>query len=205
MRLINSVLGFIPGGFQPFLGPRIPWTRPSFSMRQVDPRTNPATGGGRRLVHPYLDDIVYPENPSQTLGFDFDALRTIKPVLTQTEGGTALVRYPDFRDDVQITEVWDGQGGLALSIEFVRLLYQAYITPLPEGDYLGWHCPDKSPYFYFIEIIDLKIGNQTQMHLEEVGTGDETSPYMITEPVSLIFKLVSPAQAPAGVLIFLGA
>ena len=161
MRTINSVLGFEPGGFQPYLGltGRVPWTRPGFPARQSDARFRPDLGGGRRLVHPYLDPILYPEMPSKTVGFDYDVLRTVKSVLTRTQGGTSLVQYTDNRDDGIITEIFDGSGGeLRVSIEFVRALLQYLLTPLQVGDYLGWRCPDLSPYFYAIELIDVKLG-----------------------------------------------
>lgn len=201
----NRVLGFEPGAFTAFLGSRIPWTRAGFSVRNVDARiSNPSLGGGRRLVHPYFDSIVYPENPTKTVGFDYDALRTMKTVLTRTEGANALTRYPDNRDDVLISETWAG-GDLPVSVEFFRLLYQYLMTPLQVGDYIGWQPRDLSPYFYFIEIIDLKLGSGDQYHLEEVLSNQEgTAPYLLAEPMTLIFKLVQEAKAPSGVLTLLG-
>jgi hypothetical protein len=201
MRRVNSVLGFAPGAFQAFLGPRIPWTRPGWTARQKDARFFPLKGGGRRLVHPYLPDILYPEIP-RTDGFDYDVLRTVKSVLTRTEGGTALIRYPDFRDDVVITETFNAGGDLKTTVDLFRQLYEYLQTPLPDGDYLGWHCPDLSPYFYAIELIDVKLGNGTGYHLEEIGS---EQPYMTTEPLQIMFKFITEAKAPAGVLTFTGA
>ncbi len=204
MRKLNSVLGVNPGGFQAFLGldGRIPWTRPGFFARQSDARFRPDLGGGRRLVHPYLDDILYPEMPHKTMGFDYDALRTVKSVLTRTQGGTSLVQYLDNRDDVIITEVFDGaSGGLAISVEFVRKLYQYLVTPLPVGDHIGWHCPDLSPYFYLVELIDVKLGSQDTYHIEELG---DHEPYMLAEPLQIIMKTIGVAKPPAGSLVFLG-
>lgn len=203
MRTPNTLTGFLPGSFSSFfgLGDRIPWTPPGYAARQEDPRVNPVTGGGRRLVHPYLDDIVYPENPSRTSGFDVDVLRTVKSVLTRTEGGTALVRYTDLPDDVLIQETWDAGGELRVDIEFARLLYQYLITPLPVGDLIGWQPRDRSPYNYFVEIVDIKIGTNDSYHLEEVGSEE---PYMLTEPLTLIMKPVGEARAPAGILTFVG-
>ncbi len=196
----NRVLGFEPGAFTALVGSRVPWPRPGFSVRQSDPRINPATGGGRRLVHPYFDDIVYPKNPSKTVGFDYDALRTMKSVLTRTEGATSLVRYPDNRDDVVISETFD-DGDLKISVEFVRELYRYLMTALPVGDYIGWQPRDLSPYNYFVELIDVKLGGGDQYHLEELGSEE---PYLLAEPLTLIFKLVQEAKAPSGVLNFLG-
>lgn len=198
----NRLLGFEPGGFSTFLGPRIPYTRPSYSRRAVDPRTNPATGGGRRLAHPFLDDIVYPENPSRTVGFDFDVLRTMKSVLTRTEGGTALLQYPDYPNDVVITETWDAGGGLKIEVEFVRKLYQFLMTPLPVGQYLGWQPRDLCPYFYLVALVDVKLGANDQYHLEEVG---EEEPYMLTEPLSIMFKTIQPSKAASSVIVLMGA
>lgn len=198
----NRILGFEPCGFPALLGSRIPWTRPGYKVRGEDPRiSNPSLGGGRRMIHPFLEDIIYPENPTRTPGFDYDVLPTMRSVLTRTEGGTSLARYPDKPDDVVITEIWDAGGDLKVSVEFYRALYQYLMTPVPTGDYIGWQPRDKSPYNYFIELIDVKIGSRDQYNVDEVGSEE---PYMLTEPLVVIFKLVQAVKAPSGVLVFLG-
>jgi len=198
----NRVLGFEPGAFTALVGSRIPWTRPGFSVRNTDPRVcDPSLGGGRRMVHPYFDDIVYPENPTRTPGFDYDAMPGVKSVLTRTQGGTALAKYIDNRDDGIITETWDAGGELKVSIEFVRELYRYLVTPLQAGDYIGWQPRDKSPFNYFIELIDVKVGSNDQYAMEEIGSQE---PYMLTEPLSVIFKLVTEAKSPSGVMVLLG-
>ncbi len=198
----NRVLGFEPCGFPALLGPRIPWTRPGYKVRGNDPRiSTPSLGGGRRMIHPYLEDIIYPENPTRTPGFDYDAVPAMRPVLTRTQRSTALVRYPDEKSDTIITEVWDAGGELKVSVEFYRALYQYLMTPLPVGDYIGWQPRDRSPYNYFIELIDVKLGSRDQYNVEEIGSEE---PYMLLDPLAVIFKLVAAAKSPSGVLVFLG-
>lgn len=193
----HPVLGFQPTGWPAMLNDRIAWTRP---RRDDDPRVNPATGGGRRLVHPYLDDIVYPENPNRTLGFDVDAIRKTRAVVTRTEGASAVAHYPEFRDDVVIREIWDA-GEASVSVEFWRQLRQYREEILPAGDYIGWQPRDLSPYFYFVELLDVKVGDGEIDDIQEHGNAE---PFLLDRPLTLVFKLVQEVRPPAGVLVFLG-
>ncbi len=194
----NRLAGFVPSGWAAFLGNRIPST-PARLLN--DPRLNPATGGGRRLIHPYLADIIYPENPTTTHGFDFDAVPRVRPVLSRMAAGTALVKYADSKDDVLISEVWNA-GSLSTNVEFVRQLLEYFTDVLPTGDYIGWHPRDRSPYNYFVDLVNLQIGAGDVYHLEEIHSNLE--PLLIAEPVTMTFKLIRDNVAPSGALTFLG-
>ncbi len=194
----NRLAGFVPSGWPAFLGSRIPST--SARLLQ-DPRLNPATGGGRRLIHPYLQDIIYPENPTTTHGFDVDAIPRMRPVLARMAAGTALLQFPDSKDDVLITETW-GAGSLSTYVEFVRALIEYLMSPLPTGDFIGWQPRDRTPYNYFVDLVNLAIGSSDLYHLEEQHS--DLDDLLITEPVTLTMKLVRDEQSPSGALVFLG-
>lgn len=193
----NPPLGFQPTGWPAMVNVRIPWTRP---RRDDDPRINPSTGGGRRLRHPFLDDIVYPENPNRTIGFDVDAIRKTRAVITRTEGASAVAHYPELRDDVVITEVWDA-GEASVSVEFWRLLREYREEILPAGDYIGWTPADLSPYHYLIELLDVQVGNGDVDEIQEHG---DVEPFLLDRPLALKFKLIQEVRPPAGVLVLLG-
>ena len=177
--------------------PRFPWTRP---RTDDDPRENPRTGGGRRLIHPYLEDIVYPEKPNRTLGFDWDVLRKTRAVVTRTEKASVTAHYPELNDDVIIQEIWDA-GSASVSIEFYRLLRQYREEILPDGDHIGWQPRDKSPYNYFVELLDVRLGSGDSERAEEHG---DYEPFLLAEPLTLVMKLVQDLRPPTGTLVLLG-
>jgi len=193
----NVPLGFVPVGWPAMLNPRVPWTRP---VRDQDARLNPETGGGRRLRHPYLDDIVYPTTPNRTVGFDYHALRKTRAAVVRTEGASAVAHYRENYDDVVIQEIWDA-AELSAQVAFYRLLRQYREEPLPAGDYIGWSPTDLSPYHYRIEILDVKIGDSDVDEIAELGRRE---PYMLGRPLTLVFKLVQEVQPPPAVLTLLG-
>jgi len=179
------------------MDPCIPWTRP---RRDDDPRVSPSTGGGRRLIHPLLDDIVYPENPNRTIGFDWDVIRKTRAVVTRTEKASAVTHYPELRDDPVIQEIWDA-GSASVSVEFYRLLRQYREEILPVGDYIGWQPRDLSPYNYFVELIDVRLGSGDSDEVQEHG---DREPFLLSQPLTLVFKLVQEARSPAGSIVLLG-
>jgi len=194
----NRLAGFVPSGWPAFFGSRIPST--SARLLQ-DPRLNPLTGGGRRLIHPYLPDVIYPENPTSTLGFDVDAIPRMRPVVARMAAGSALLQYPDSKDDVLISENWNA-GTLSTNVDFVRQLMEYLMSPLPTGDFIGWNPRDRTPYNYFVDLVNLAIGSNDAYHLEEQHSNLDD--LLITEPVTLTFKLVRDEASPSGALVFLG-
>ncbi len=197
LRVNGPNCGFQPAGWPTFIHPRFPWTRPRVDH---DPAFTTGSGGGRRLIHPYLDDIVYPENPNRTIGFDWDVIRRTRAVVTRTEKGSAVTHYPEYHDDPVITEVWDA-GSASVTVEFYRLLKEYRETPLPTGEYCGWQPRDLCPYNYFVELVDVRVGNGDTDEIEEHG---DKEPYLLHQPLTLVFKLVQEARSPGGVIVFLG-
>jgi hypothetical protein len=193
----NVPLGFVPVGWPAMVNPRVPWTRP---RRDDDPRVNPATGGGRRLRHPFLDDIVYPENPNRTIGFDYHALRKTRAAIVRTELASAVAHYPEKYDDVVIQEIWDA-GEASVTVEFYRLLRQYREEILPAGEFVGWTPADLSPYHYLVELLDVKLG---ESDVDEVQEHGDREPYMLSRPLSLVFKLVQEVVPPPAVVTLLG-
>ena len=79
-------------------------------------------GGGRRLRHPFLDDIVYPENPNRTIGFDVDAIR-------KTHQATATVFVKSGDEFVRVsTNVLTPEGKRGIGTQLARnAAYEAVI------------------------------------------------------------------------------
>jgi hypothetical protein len=193
----NVPLGFVPAGWSAMVNPRVPWTRP---IRDNDPRLNPSTGGGRRLRHPYLDDIVYPTTPNRTIGFDYHALKKTRAAVVRTEGASAVAHYREQYDDVVIQEIWDA-GTLSAEVGFYRLLRQYREEILPPGDFIGWSPADLSPYHYKVELLDVKLG---EGDVDEVAEFGRREPFMLERPLTLVFKLVQEVVPPPAVLTLLG-
>lgn len=197
MWTVNGLLGFRPTGWPQLVNSRVPFSRPTLNN---DPRLNPETGGGRRMRHPYLDDIVYPRTPDRTANFDWDVIRRAPAVMTKTAGGTAVAQYPEFGDDVVITEAWDARD-LSTIVDLYRLFMEYLTSTLPVGQFIGWTPADRCPYHYFIELLDVRLGQGEEHVVEELGSKE---PYMMRETLQVQFKLVQEASAPAGSMVFVG-
>ena len=195
-RVGNAHLGFQPAGWPALINPRIPWTRP---RSKKDPIWITGTDAGRRLSHPYLPDIIYPSFPDRTIGFDWDVIRKTRASIVRTEGGSAAAHYSEFSDDILIREVWNSQ--ISVPVGFWRLLREYRETALETGAFIGWHPRDLSPYNYFVELLDVKVGEEDIDEVSELG---DHEPYMLPKPLSLVFKLVREARSPAGQLVMLG-
>lgn len=180
--------------------PLLPWVRPYVKS---DVRLNPGTGvgAGRRLVHPFLPDLVYPELPSRIVNFDYDVLRKTRSVATRTLQGTGISKYLEERDDVQVSEVWDGGGGLSIPISFFRLLYRYMTEVMPPGNFVGWIAPDLTPHGFFVELLDLKLGSSDAYSVIEFGSEE---PFLLLEPLTLTWKTIRTARFPVGVVSFSG-
>jgi hypothetical protein len=152
------------------------------------------------MTHPYLDDIVYPENPTRITNFDYDRIRKVPTVLTKTAGGTAVAQFPEFADDVPITEIWEAKD-LSTIVDLYRLFREYLTSTLPTGRYIGWQPRDLSPYNYFVELLDVRLGQGEEHVVEELG---HREPYMMRESLQVQFKLIQEAKAPAGAMVFLG-
>lgn len=194
MFRVNSLLGFVPSGWQALMNPRVPWTRVRY---KGDPSLNPSKGGGRRMTHPFLPDILYARTPDVTTNFDFDRLRAIPAVFGKTQGGTAVAKYPEFSDDVIISEIWEGGQQASTTVEIYRLFREYFTSTLPTDRYIGWQPRDLSPYNYYIELLDVQLGDGQGQVVEELG---EKEPFMMRQRLTVTFHLIAEILSPAGVV-----
>lgn len=153
------------------------------------------------MRHPFLDDIVYPRNPDKTANFDQDRLRRIKTVVIKTLDSSAVAKYPEVAEDVIIREVWLAER-LSTFTELFRQFHTYLRNPLPPGRFIGWIAPDLTPKAYFVDLIDVEVGNPESYFIEELGS---QRPFYMREQLTISFKLVREFQSPVGEVIFIGA
>lgn len=189
--------GYIPTYWNaPFDWPG-PWHRVT---QRDDARLTPTLGGGRRMRHPFLDHIVYPQTPDRTLNFGYDRLRKTRSVVIKTLDSSAVAKYSESSEDVIIREIW-----LAETLStFTELFHQfhTYLREiLPPGRFIGWQPKDLSPKNYFVELLDVQCGTPDDFTIEELG---DDRPHYMREQLTVAFKLVREIQAPAGVVNVVG-
>ncbi len=166
-----------------------------------DARLFPARGNGRRMRHPYLDPIVYPEQPHRTVNFGYDVLTRAPVVLARTADSTAVARFPDRIEDVVIREVWAAEE-LSTKTEFFHALRRYWTTTLPPGRFIGWEAPDLSPKRFAIQLLAVRLGQaDDEMLVEELG---RERPYFMREALTVEFKMLREVEFPAGVAGFVG-
>lgn len=174
-----------------------PWHR---CVSKRDRRLSPAFGGGRRMRHPFLDPIVYPRVPDQTTNFLDDRLRHVQASVTKTLTSTAVTKFSDGPEDVVIREVWQART-LSTFTELFRQFYEYLHAKLPSGRYVGWQPKDLSPKNYFVQLLDVQVGQPEHYVVEELG---DARPYYMREQLTVTFKLVREVFAPAGVVVAVG-
>lgn len=174
-----------------------PWRR---ATHHRDRRLFPKRGGGRRFRHPFLDPIVYPRMPDKTVGFDQTALLRVKSVVTKTLDSSVVSKFRDKEEDPTITEMW-AAGTLSTEAGFFRALHKYLLTPLPVGRYIGWQPRDGSWKSFFIELLDVQLGQDNDYNLEELG---DARPYLMRESLTVRFKLVREIIAPVSSVVVTG-
>lgn len=177
--------------------PEAPWFRPNLKS---DPRNFPNRTGGRRMRHPYLPPIVYPRPPDQTTNFGFDPLNRIPAVTVKTLGGSAVAKFPEFADDVRITETWFADG-LSTTVDLFHHFYAFWKYQLPQGYYIGWQPRDLTPKNFFVDILDVRLGSADEFVVEELG---EYRPFFMRQTLSVTFKLIREVKSPSGVVVAIG-
>ncbi len=186
------------------MDPRAPWQRPTGQFlgdpRLHAPKDQTKLSGSRILRHPYLDAIVYPELPSETVNFDFAPLRRCRTAVTKTKDSSAVSRYLDAEEDVVIHEIWRAASA-STTIELFRAFHEYFVNPLPFGEFLGWMPRDLSPRCYLVHLIDVRLGSDENYPVSENG---RERPYLLKETLSVSLKLVAEAQAPASLAIMGG-
>jgi len=182
--------------------PMAPWPRPvGGNARQA--RLNPIRGGGRCLKHPFYPRIVYPRLPDLTVNFLDDPIRRVRSVVTKTLAGAAVDHFKDPVDGTVITETWGVSAGNELTTltRFFRQVLRFREDVLPPDQYLGWQPRDLSPKNFWIELLDVRLGQSEDYPVEALG---EKRPYYMRQALSISFKLVREARGAAGVAWFEG-
>ncbi len=174
------------------------WQRLALNAHR-DKRLFPARGGGRRMRHPFLPSIVYPQLPDITEGFGYDVMRHPVTVSTKTEGATAVSKFIGTKDDVQLKEVWSA-GELSVLTRLLHQFHRFLINPLPDGYYLGWFAPDLSPKHFSVELLDVECNDNGGYIVEKIGNADP----MMRRVLTVTFKVVKEPVAPAGSMTMVG-
>ena len=177
--------------------------RPTSIKYKADKRLNPpkveAVGepsvlsGARILRHPFLDPIVYPRVPDETVNFARHPLRRMRTVVTKTITSSGIARYPDALEDVVIFEIWKAQTASTLE-QLFHAFYSYWIQTLPEGRYLGWQPRDLSPKCYLVHLLDVRLGQDENLPVAPQGA---VRPYLLKETLSVSLKIVGEGTAPA--------
>lgn len=180
------------------LDPVQPWHRP---VQQKDRRYTPKKFGGPRFRHPFRPPIIYPRLPDKRYNFDQDAQFKVTNVVTKTMDSSVVTKFVDKPEDRIVTEVWQADS-LSTEIEFYRCLAQYYTEPLPVGEYIGWQPKDASWKNFFIELLQVQVGQAEDFLLEELGDG---RPYLMREQLTVKFKLVREIIPPVSSIVVTGA
>lgn len=184
--------------------PLSPWWRPTHrGDRRLHPAVEslPPVGSGRRMIHPFLDDLVYARTPDKTMNLGADVLRRAETVLTRTLDGSAVARYDDFHDDVVIREVWLAET-LSTLTAMHRMFHAYWMYQLPPARFIGWQPRDRTWKRYFIEILRVDCGEADgEFLVEQIGR----SPGMMRQQLSVTFKTVRAVGSPSSVMIAGGA
>ncbi len=174
--------------------PTAPWrkvtTGADHRLRAYDPTKR---FGGRQLRHPFLGVLHYRHPPDRTINFGTDVLRKIDTVITRTLESSAVARFPEKHEDVIITEIWTADE-LSTAAEFYYGLRKFWLETLPPGRYIGWQPRDLTHRGFFIEIINVALGQQGQADLTEIG-GKMTP--MLDQTLTFTFKLIREIEGPS--------
>jgi hypothetical protein len=177
--------------------PMQPWHAPN---RTGDRRNSPNQPSGRVMRHPALAPIVYARTPDRTFNFNRKPIRGVRSVLTRTLGGTVVTRFLDHPWDVVIEERWVADGA-STTVEMFDQFQKYLTTPLQTGDYIGWQPGDLSPQGFFIELLQVILG-------DEQGGADREAigkrPFMMRRDLIVRFKVAFEARGPAGIIAMIG-
>lgn len=174
-----------------------PWPRP---INRGDRRLSPSCKGGRRMRHPFLVPIIYPSLPDVTMNFGYDRLRRIPFTVTKTLDSSAVAKFPQKGEDVIISEIWRAEQ-LSTLTQLFHHFHAFWREILPVGRYIGWQPKDLTDRSYFVEILDVRLGQADPYPVEELGA---KRPAYMREQLSVSFKLIREAQFPAAVAVMEG-
>jgi hypothetical protein len=126
-------------------------------------------GAPRRLVYPDFEPLLPPVvyavtadalalNPDRTLGFDLEPLPHPLTAVRQTLASTRIIRFERALEDVVVTEVWLGEGGISMPAAFLRLLYEYLRNPPPSDQPIVWEPRDRTERRWYVELLSLSVG-----------------------------------------------
>lgn len=174
------------------------WHRPN---SRGDLRHFPERTGGRVMLHPFYDPIIYPRVPDRTINMATDPLRRNRSALTQTHSAMAIAQFPDPTDGVIIQEVWLAQQ-LSTFTELFHQFRKFWVDPLPPGRYLGWIPRDLTWRRYHVDILDVICGQPDEFIVEELGV---VEPFLMREQLTVTFRVPQEFFHPAGSMVGMGA
>lgn len=158
-------------------------------------------GGGRRMRHPFLGELVYPQPPDITLNVGFDVLGKMVTKSVLTLGSTATVSFLHEAEDIIIQEIWKADD-LSIEAEFFAMLHEFWTTVMPPGNFVGWYAPDLMPKPYHVKILSVTLGRPDNTKYDPLKVADE--PWMLREQLAIAFKPVRDVKAPSGAMVMEG-
>ena len=159
-------------------------------------------GGGRRMTHPLLGEVVYPRKPDLTINAGYDIMERAFTTAVKTADSTATTTFLDRKEDVIVREIWKAGGDrLSTWTEFFYELHALHTTPMPPGNTMGWWAPDLMPTPYHIKILSVTLGRANSLTIEEWGP---KLPWFMKETLTIAFKAVRPVVSPSGAMVMEG-
>ncbi|MCJ2530753.1 MAG: hypothetical protein LN413_00325 [Candidatus Thermoplasmatota archaeon] len=199
-------LGMMPSFLNAIWDPWAPWPKVSC---EEDARVQPPCddtedleailfGGGRRMRHPFLGELVYPRKPDVTLNVGYDIMPRAVSQAVKTADSTASVTFLDRKEDVVVRELWKaGANQLSTWTEFFHALHGFWTTPMPPGNFVGWYGPDLMPQPYHIKILSVTLGRPDSFTVEELGP---KLPWVMRESLAVAFKVIREVVSPSGAM-----
>jgi hypothetical protein len=181
-----------------------PWWKPTTRRdKRLQPAIegNPVKSAGRRMTHPFLEDLVYSRIPDQTINMAADTLPRAETVVTRTLDGSAVARYDDFLDDIIVREIWLAQSASTIT-DMWRHLHRYWMAKLPPDRFIGWQPRDLTPKRYAIEILRVYCGPADgEFLIESIGR----EPGLMRQQLSVTFRTIREVASPSGILLAGGA
>lgn len=174
------------------------WHRPN---QPGDLRHFPHKTGGRVMLHPFRDPIIYPRVPDKTINMALNPLRRTRTSIVHTASAMAIGRFPDPSDGVPIQEVWLAEQ-LSTFTELFHQFHTFWMDELEPGRYLGWIPRDLTWRRFHVEILDVACGQPDEYVIEQLG---RTEPFLMREQLTVTFRVPQEFFHPAGSMVGVGA
>ena len=121
----------------------------------------------RLLYHSALDDtILYPQIPTETLGFGLDILSRPDWAEAKTLGSNIKQQWEAIAEDVIIKEIFSGD--LSQQESFFYQVYKHWRTLLGIGDYGLWRPFDLTDKVYRVRVVNMLLDGE-EFKMDKVG------------------------------------